>query len=203
MIIYEDKVILQRVISGGQTGADQAGLYAAKVCGYETGGFAPQGYRTLVGNNPAILRDEFNLVETTQRNYQVRTAMNVKSSDATIRLATNFQSPGEICTLNAIRKYGKPFIDIDLRSQNSAKANIREAYINSKADEFIRFLIEHQVVTLNVAGNADQHPPDGFGLHFLEATDFLIHAFKKIKNDSLQSNSAPSLPAVLVSTFAK
>lgn len=184
MIVYEDKIMLQRVISGGQTGADQAGLYAAKSYDYETGGFAPQGFRTLSGNNPSILRDEFHLEETTQRNYQVRTAMNVKSSDATIRLATNFDSPGEICTMNAIRKYGKPFIDIDLRMQMTADEKIREAYINSKADEFIRFLINHQVITLNVAGNADRQPPSGFGLHFQEAFYFLMHAFGKIKNET-------------------
>ena len=184
MIVYEDRIMLRRVISGGQTGSDQAGLYAAKTYGYETGGFAPQGFRTLAGNNPTVLRDEFHLEETTQRNYQVRTAMNVKSSDATIRLATNFESAGEICTLNAIRKYGKPFIDIDLSKQLTADIKYREAYINSMADEFIRFLIHHQVVTLNVAGNADRHPSDGFGLHFREASDFLMHAFGKIKNET-------------------
>lgn len=184
MIVYEDKILLQRVISGGQTGADQAGLYSAKAYNYETGGFAPLGFRTLAGNNPSILRDEFHLEETTQRNYQVRTAMNVKSSDATIRLATNFDSPGELCTMNAIRKYGKPFIDIDLRMQLSSDKKIREAYINSKADEFIRFLINHQVITLNVAGNADRHPPSGFGLHFQEACYFLMHSFGSINNEA-------------------
>jgi hypothetical protein len=28
---------LKRIISGGQTGADQAGLRAARACGFETG----------------------------------------------------------------------------------------------------------------------------------------------------------------------
>ena len=30
MIVFDDKIMLKRIISGGQTGADQAGLCAAK-----------------------------------------------------------------------------------------------------------------------------------------------------------------------------
>jgi hypothetical protein len=34
---------LTRLISGGQTGADQGGLRAARAAGIETGGWAPLG----------------------------------------------------------------------------------------------------------------------------------------------------------------
>jgi hypothetical protein len=37
------RAMLERVISGGQTGADQAGLAAAKRLGVPTGGFMPKG----------------------------------------------------------------------------------------------------------------------------------------------------------------
>lgn len=182
MIVFEDKIMLKRVISGGQTGADQAGLYSAKQYGYETGGFAPQGFRTLAGDNPVILRDIFHLEETSQRNYQFRTALNVKSADATVRLATNFQSPGELCTMNAIRKYAKPFFDVDLLKVSAKDDANREAYISSRVDEFIDFLIKNQVVILNVAGNADRTPTYGFGLHFNESVKFLNLVFKKIND---------------------
>ncbi|HJT77421.1 MAG TPA: putative molybdenum carrier protein, partial [Gemmataceae bacterium] len=39
--------MLERVISGGQTGADQAGLAAAKACGIPTGGWMPKGFLTV------------------------------------------------------------------------------------------------------------------------------------------------------------
>lgn len=181
MIVYENKIILRRVISGGQTGADQAGLFTAKAAGFETGGFAPHGFRTLIGDAPGLLRDQFGLEETVQRNYQVRTAMNVKSSDATIRLAMNFNSPGELCTLNAIRKYKKPYFDVDL-SYYCGDVD-RDQYINQRVDEFIEFLIANQVITLNVAGNADRSPSSGFGIHFKEASSFLLKAFIKITNE--------------------
>lgn len=182
LIEYENKCILKKVISGGQTGADQAGLFAAKACGFETGGFAPLGYRTLAGNNPIMLRDEFHLVETIQRNYQVRTALNVKNADATIRLASNFYTPGELCTLKAINRYEKPYFDVNLK--DLAKNIGDEEYIEQRVQDTLRFLIGNQVITLNIAGNADRHSYDGFGFHFQHAVDFLTKVFSKIKNDS-------------------
>jgi len=38
----------------------------------------------------------------------------VRESDGTIRLAFDFTSRGEKCTLTAIKDYGKPYIDVDL-----------------------------------------------------------------------------------------
>lgn len=54
--------ILQKVISGGQSGADRAALEAAHAIGIPTGGWAPEGYKTINGNDFS-LRDKFNLIE--------------------------------------------------------------------------------------------------------------------------------------------
>lgn len=198
LIQYEDKCLLERVISGGQTGADQAGLYSAEACRFKTGGHAPKGYRTLAGNNPTMLRDHFGLEETVQENYQYRTALNVQNSDATIRLASDFQSPGELCTLRAITKFKKPYFDIDLRPLMRNKMQYlsgradRNAYIQKTTDAILAFLIDHQVVTLNIAGNADRNSTGGFGEHFHSASEVLIDLFTKVrnKNESLQRLSA-------------
>ena len=53
--------MLERVISGGQTGADQTGLHAARACGIPTGGWAPRGWLTEAG--PAPWLEEWGLVE--------------------------------------------------------------------------------------------------------------------------------------------
>ena len=174
LIEFEQTIRLKKVISGGQTGADQAGLYIAQHFGYETGGHAPHGFRTLAGNN-SELSSKFGLEETVQRNYQVRTALNAKNSDATFRLATNFFSPGEICTLKAINTYKKPYFDVDLNLIED------DQYITKRIDEAITFLIDNQVVVLNVAGNADRFPSSGFGTHFKSAGVFLTLLFNKIK----------------------
>ena len=44
--------MLERVISGGQTGADQAGWRAARAFGIPTGGAMPKGFLTEDGPCP-------------------------------------------------------------------------------------------------------------------------------------------------------
>jgi hypothetical protein len=92
---------LKKVISGGQVGADLGGLAAAKSLCIPTGGFAPQGYRTANGVN-LELRDIFGLIECPTSDYKSRTYLNVLNSDATLRFAGDFDSPGEKCTLGLL-----------------------------------------------------------------------------------------------------
>jgi Circularly permutated YpsA SLOG family len=44
--------MIELVISGGQTGADQAGLRAARASGIRCGGMAPKGWLTEAGPAP-------------------------------------------------------------------------------------------------------------------------------------------------------
>lgn len=73
--------MLRKVISGGQTGADRAGLEAAKFCNLETGGTAPKNYMTEDGSDYTL--KDLGLVEG-PKGYVSRTMMNVDNSDATI-----------------------------------------------------------------------------------------------------------------------
>ena len=43
--------MIKKIISGGQSGADLAGLKAAIKLGIETGGFIPKNYRTENGSD--------------------------------------------------------------------------------------------------------------------------------------------------------
>ena len=47
-------MFIKKVISGGQTGADQGGLMAAWERGIATGGAVPFEYRTNLGPNPIL-----------------------------------------------------------------------------------------------------------------------------------------------------
>lgn len=71
-----------KVISGGQTGADLAGLRAARDLGLETGGFAAAGFWNEDGAQPG-LGPEFGLVET-KGSYVHRTKLNVDAADCTV-----------------------------------------------------------------------------------------------------------------------
>jgi hypothetical protein len=134
--------MLSKIISGGQTGADQAGLAAAKKFGLQTGGWMPKGFKTLDGLRPDMGR-LYSCKEHTNCDYGPRTEANVADSDGTIRLAGNFGSAGEACTLRAIRKNGKPYIDVDLTDPPSVK-------------DVVAWIAENKIRILNVAGNSEK-----------------------------------------------
>ena len=69
-----------RVVSGGQSGADRAGLDWALSRQVAHGGWCPKGRRSEDGPIPAI----YGLSETPLSNYLQRTEWNVRDSDATI-----------------------------------------------------------------------------------------------------------------------
>ena len=54
--------LLRMVISGGQSGADRAALEAARDLGINTGGWAPESFKTTSGTDLS-LRDTFKLKE--------------------------------------------------------------------------------------------------------------------------------------------
>lgn len=137
---YKHEVEL--IISGGQTGADQAGLFAARFLGIKTSGWMPKGFITQSGLRPDF-KDLFNMFEHTSSAYPPRTFSNVKDSDATIRFASNFDSSGEKLTFKAIKQYQKPYLDIDIR--NPIHYN-----------EVRLWLRKNKIKRLNVAGNAEK-----------------------------------------------
>src|SRR4051794_27751768 len=101
--------MLERVVSGGQTGADQAGLRAARACGIPTGGWAPLGWQTEDG--PAPWLADFGLVELPDGGYPERTRANVRDSTATIWFGDP-GSPGGRTTLRACHKLGMPVLEV-------------------------------------------------------------------------------------------
>lgn len=133
---------ISKVISGGQTGADVAGLVAGKRFGLETGGWMPKGFKTQVGSRPdrAIL---YGVKEHESSDYAPRTELNAKESDATVRFAGNFSSRGEMLTLRMIKKYSKPYFDVDLSDP-------------PPVEEFTSWLNKENVKVLNVAGNSEE-----------------------------------------------
>lgn len=89
-----------RIISGGQTGVDQAALFAAAEAGLPTGGYMPRGWTTQDGPRPEF-EDVFGMFQHFSPKYAPRTEFNVGIADFTIAIAKNFNSPGEICTAHA------------------------------------------------------------------------------------------------------
>lgn len=155
-------MILKKIISGGQTGADQAALVAAKKFGLETGGWMPKGFRTLEGPCPSMA-EEFGMWEHPRSGYEWRTNQNVWKADATIRFARVWSSPGEKCTRNAIRQFQRPYLDIGMPDYFKDFRNLDGHPI--PPEKAAEWLLGHEVKCLNVAGNSERTAP-GIG-HFV------------------------------------
>lgn len=154
--------MLERVISGGQTGADRAGLAAAKAAGLATGGWMPKGFRALDGPRPEFAR-LYGVTEHASDRYPPRTALNVKESDATLCLATDWGSPGEVLTRRMCERYGRPRLEV---TPGGPVAPV----------DVVEWLRLNGVRVLNVAGNTERTAP-GIGA-FVEV--FLGEVFRQL-----------------------
>lgn len=148
---------MERVISGGQTGADQAGLEVARRLGIRTGGFMPKGWRTEDGQRPDLAAT-FGLEEAATAVYADRTERNVQASDGTVVFGDS-RSPGSMLTVRLCQQHGKPCGVVRLVGD-----------VDSTAAALRAWLSEHQIRTLNVAGNRASQAPgiEGFVKAVLE-----------------------------------
>lgn len=134
-----------KIISGGQTGVDQAALDAAKTIGFETGGWIPKGWITQEGPRPDLGKI-YNLKEHNSEKYPPRTFANVKESDLTILIFENWNSPGEICTRRALEQYDKPYIPIRILNETFSRS----------PENLANELYERECKVLNIAGNSER-----------------------------------------------
>jgi putative molybdenum carrier protein len=135
--------MLKRVISGGQSGADKAGLVAAKAVGLATGGTVPRGWRTENGSDLS-LRD-FGVMEHSDSAYPPRTRKNVHDSDGTIIIASKLDG-GSNLTAGICRMGRKPMLHV---------AELTPAMLVTAA----RWIEDNRIETLNVAGNRESKSP--------------------------------------------
>jgi hypothetical protein len=142
---------IAKVISGGQTGADTAGLTAAASAGIRTGGIAPKGYRTECGANPALKK--YGLREHASDQYPPRTAQNVADADATLIIAETLDT-GSALTRDLCLRMGKPVFHLALRDPSDAQSL-------TQVTEWINRLYERKggPLELNIAGNRESRSP--------------------------------------------
>lgn len=170
-------ILLTKVISGGQSGADRAALEAARSASIETGGWIPEGFLTSEGRQPELgvrfgLR-ELRLDRSSQSSvaaaYVERSKRNVDDSDATIafRLSASrgtdrtigyaqtrrwqdglLVGSGRPCgEASLLRSYRPCFIVAALEPRDQVIAAI------------IDFIRRHRVRVLNVAGHRASTAP--------------------------------------------
>jgi hypothetical protein len=144
--------MVEKIISGGQTGVDRAALDVALELGMACGGWCPKGRRAEDGP----IAERYPLKETASRAYPQRTRCNVLDSDGTMVLTRGCPSGGTALTIRIAEKNGKPHLVIDLNRPRDP----------SRVQAWCR---THQIRVLNVAGARESESP---GI-YEQATDLL------------------------------
>ncbi|MBV0932026.1 putative molybdenum carrier protein [Marinobacterium weihaiense] len=143
---------LQKIISGGQTGADRAGLDAAMVAGMAVGGHCPAGRAAEDG----VIPGRYPLTEI-EAGYRQRTRLNVEAADANCIIYHGMPQGGTALALSSCLKKGKPFklIDMSMITHESAAVSLLE------------FVCDNRVGCLNVAGPREGRCPGVYDYVFM------------------------------------
>lgn len=110
--------MIKKIISGGQTGVDQAALDAAMSVGVAHGGWLPAGRMTEEGPLPL----QYVLQELPGGSYPDRTRENVAAAEATLIISRGKLSGGSALTAKIAASMAKPFLHIDLKILKKTEA---------------------------------------------------------------------------------
>jgi len=162
--------VLEKVISGGQSGVDRAALDAAMDAGITVGGWCPRGRRAVDGVIPA----KYPLQETRGKSSQTRTKWNVRDSDATLIICRDEPTGGTALTIKQCEALNKPYYLYQLQGNNST-------YVDGPENPYdvLYWFNSHQIRILNVAG-----PREGKHCPVYDHTyGFLTEFFTQLRHD--------------------
>jgi Circularly permutated YpsA SLOG family len=179
-----------RIVSGGQSGVDQAALDAAMALGICYGGWVPKGgWAENFQDPPGLLTKYPKMVETETRDPAERTKLNVRDSDATIILVqSNDQEelPGTKLTLETAHRLGRPSLTVAVGDLDAA-ARLRQ-WLSDRSGRI-------PIRTLNVAGPRES---EAQGL-YAKAKSLLESALQPVlplsDSDCHESGVASAAPA--------
>ena len=130
--------LIKKIVSGGQTGADQAALDAAIGAGRPHGGWIPKGRKTESGTLPA----KYQLREMDSADYRARTEQNVVDSDGTLILSHGSLTGGSLLTLKMAEKHDRPSFHGDCERRDEEEL----------LEDIEKWLRLNCIEVLNVAG---------------------------------------------------
>jgi hypothetical protein len=161
-------------VSGGQTGADRAGLAAAMSYSIETGGWTPCG---RLAEDGVVPEGFYTLKECPTGGFRERTRMNVVDSDATLILVDTLPlTGGTAYTADYAAKNGRTS-KVVLLSDADAVTQIRDWMLS--LEDSVRPGQDDRIV-LNVAGPRESGSP---GI-FERAKKTLLQVFACFRNYS-------------------
>ena len=158
--------MIRKVVTGGQTGVDRAGLDAAVDAGIPIGGYCPKGRVAEDGTIP----DRYPMVETESPELCCRTEKNVIESDGTLILNKGALSEGTRLTHDFTVKHGKPSLIVQLDADEIIRP-----------EQVIRWLTGRRISVLNVAGPRESKCSGGI---YGEARSYLGQVFTLLKEET-------------------
>jgi len=168
--------MIEKIISGGQTGADRAALDAAIRLGIPHGGWIPKG--RLAEDGP--LPQRYRLQEMQSDSYPARTEQNVIDSDGTLIIARGKMTGGSDYTRKMTLKHRKQLLGIDL--------NLTGHY--DAASLIVSWIKLQRVKILNVAGPRASKDPE----IYRDVVTILEKTIQILKDKERRANSEPSEP---------
>ena len=146
MLNTRERPMIEKIISGGQTGADRAALDVAIKLGIPYGGWIPKGRITEEGPLP----ERYRMQEMPTESYSDRTEKNVIDSDGTLIICRGQPTGGSDYTREMALKHKKQLLHVDLNQTSSFDAA-------SLISSWIKL---YQIKTLNVAGPSASKDPN-------------------------------------------
>ena len=140
-------LLVQKIISGGQTGADRAALDWAIETGIPHGGWCPRSRKAEDG----VIDPKYLLSATASPAYQLRTRQNVIDSDGTLILNLANLDGGTRRTKEIAERLKKPYMVVQLDADRYE--------LESSAMDCWLWLQEKAIATLNVAGPRESKRP--------------------------------------------
>ena|ERR1700687_213803 len=134
--------MIERILSGGQTGVDRAALDFAIERGIPHGGWCPKGRKAEDGPIPA----QYRLTEMPTEDYGARTRKNVEAADGTLIIKRGELKGGTGYTAEIAQELGKPLYLLDA-DEPLNRASF-EAWVQT-----------HRIKVLNVAGPRESQCP--------------------------------------------
>jgi hypothetical protein len=160
---------LEKLVSGGQNGADRAALEAAVELGIPTGGWAPEGFITTTGSD-LTLRDKFHLQElklpkgSIAQMYVLRSMKNVDMADGTIAFRLhNSVGTDKTIQYSLTKRWGPwTYRDESKYKPTLVISELSNDGFKDRVQRIRQFIIDHNIKILNVAGHreAPLHVPD-------------------------------------------
>ncbi len=137
--------MIEKIISGGQTGADQGALDTAIRLGIEHGGWIPKGRKTEAGPLP----EHYRLQEMPTGQYPARTEKNVVSAEATVIFTHGALTGGSLLTQQIAIRHGRPWLHVDLAATAAFET----------ARNIADWIKAYDIRVLNVAGSRASQDP--------------------------------------------